>query len=336
MGDFYQIYQALNDPEEKVLATIVNVKGSAYKREGSSMLFLRRGTQVGMLSAGCLEIDLAFRTVEVFETQKPVIVQFDMFNEDDLDWGQGAGCNGTIDVLLEPVTKKLQANLMAVKKLLEKNKPVAVLKSLHSLEEYVFLTEEQEPFGQWSEPIPVVNFAAKSGIIPGTLLYQHTYQPRPRLIVFGAGPDAMPLVSLAAETGFSVYVCDWREEFCQKKDFPKAEGLLIGIPSEILNQITFTVYDFVVIMTHSFPRDQEILLELVKKNIRYLGVLGPKERTKRLLKGGNVPAWIHAPIGAAIGAKGPFEIAVSIVAQMIEAWRKPEQTSVEVLWAYPD
>jgi xanthine dehydrogenase accessory factor len=336
MEDFYQFMDVIDDPVEKVLATIVQVKGSAYKREGASMLFLANGTQVGMLSAGCLETHLALRAQEVFEKQEPMMVQFDLFDEDDLGWGHGAGCNGTIDILLEPVTKKLQADFMAVKGLLEKNKPVTVLKNLDDLGEYVFLSEDQEPFGQWPGPIPVVNFTEKSGIIPGMNLFQQTYQPRPRLIVFGAGPDALPLASLAAETGFSVHVCDWREEFCQQKNFPKADRLLLGFPTEILEQITFTAYDFVVIMTHNFQRDREILQALLKQNVKYLGILGPKERTKRLLNGENVPAWIFAPIGAAIGAKGPVEIAVSIVAEMIAVWRKPVRESVESLWAIPD
>src|SRR5579884_2369302 len=107
MEDFYQIYEALNDPGEKVLATIIHVKGSAYKREGSAMLFFREGTQAGMLSAGCLETELALRARVVLESGQPLIVEFDMYDEDDLGWGQGAGCNGTIKILLEPVTSQL-------------------------------------------------------------------------------------------------------------------------------------------------------------------------------------------------------------------------------------
>ncbi|MFZ7943500.1 XdhC family protein [Neobacillus sp. 19] len=337
MEDFYQIISGLDYPGEKVVATIVHVKGSAYKREGSSMLFFAEGTQLGMLTAGCLETDLAKKVEEVFEKQEAIIVQYDLSQEDDLGWGQGAGCNGTIDILIEPVTEKVKEDFQLVKTMLNRHKPVICLKKLDELGEYVFIEEDGEPFGNWSGPIPVIAFTSKSGVMPGNpAVFQHTFQPRPRLIVFGAGPDAIPLVSLAAETGFSVTVCDWREAFCQKKYFPAADELLLGFPAKLVKQITFSPYDFVVVMTHHFQRDQEIVIRVRNKNIKYLGVLGPRERTKRLFRSEEIPEWISSPLGTAIGAKGPVEIAVSIMAEMIKVWRKPVHERVELLWTIPD
>ncbi|NRD79288.1 XdhC family protein [Bacillus sp. BRMEA1] len=322
----------IHDSREKVLATIVKVKGSAYKKEGSMMVFLENHEQAGMLSAGCLETDLAIRALKVFENKKPAIIQFDMYDEGDLGWGQGVGCNGTIDILLESVTKKLHEDFIRVKELLGRNKMIVVLKNLDILGEYLYISEDKEAFGHWSGPIPNVNFAAKSGVMNDRNVFQQTYQPRPRLFVFGAGPDAIPLVSLAAEIGFSVYVCDWREEFCQQKYFPKAERLFVGFPKEVFKQFEFTSNDFVVIMTHNFQRDQEILTNLLHEKLKYLGILGPKERTRRLLETETIPDWIYAPIGLAIGAKGQNEIAVSIVAEMIEIWRKSIKRKIEHLW----
>ncbi|WP_312470040.1 XdhC/CoxI family protein [Neobacillus sp.] len=338
MEDFYQMLDVMAHPGEKVLATIVGVKGSAYKREGSSMMFFEDGSHAGLLSAGCLETDLAIRAAEVFQKNEAIILQYDMFEEDDMGWGQGAGCNGTIDILLELVTEKLTEDFLLVKRLLDRNKPVIGLKKLDKLGEYVFIEEEGEAFGNWSGPIPVTEFTLKSGIMADGALtfYQHTYQPKPRLIVFGAGPDARPLVSLAAETGFSVTVCDWREEYCQKQHFPTADRIIVGFPDALLKQISFLPYDFVVIMSHHFLRDQEILLSLLNENIRYLGVLGPRKRTKKLLNPDHIPSSIFSPIGVAIGAKGPVEIAVSIMAEMIEVWRKPVHERVELLWTISD
>jgi len=167
-------------------------------------------------------------------------------------------------------------------------------------------------------------------------IFQHTYEPKPRLIVFGAGPDAKPLVHLAAKTGFSVMVCDWRKEFCQRKNFPRAERLLHGIPEKLLKQISFSPYDYVVIMTHHFERDRELLNGLEKEHLRYLGVLGPQERTKRLLNRDHIPRWVHSPVGKNIGAQGPEEIAISVVAQLIEIRRKPVHEKVQFLWTIPD
>ncbi|MBO0961181.1 XdhC family protein [Neobacillus sp. MM2021_6] len=335
--DFHQILDGLDYPEPSVLATIVCVKGSSYKKEGAMMVFYADGTQIGMLTAGCLETDLALKVKEVFEKQEAMMVQYDLFDEDDLSWGQGAGCNGTIDILIEPITDKVKEDFRLVKTLLSRHKPIIGLKKLNELGEYVFIEEEGEPFGNWSGPVPVIEFTTKSGVMSGApTVFQHTYHPKPRLIVFGAGPDAIPLVSLAAGTGFTVLVCDWRESFCQKKNFPAAEQLFLGFPANLCRRISFSPYDFVVVMTHHFQRDQEILMKVRNKNIRYLGVLGPKERTKRLLKGEIVPKWIHSPMGAAIGAKGPAEIAVSVVAEMVEVWRRPVHERVELLWTIPD
>ncbi|WP_255286721.1 MULTISPECIES: XdhC family protein [unclassified Bacillus (in: firmicutes)] len=338
MEDFYQILDVLDYPEEKVIATIIGVEGSAYKKEGSSMLFFSDGTQKGMLTAGCLEEDLALKVREVFKKQEAIILQYDMYMEDDLDWGQGAGCNGTIDILIEPVTEQLTEDLHMVKELLSKHKPVIALKKLDDLGEYVFIEEDGEPFGNWSGPLPTIEFTSKSGSITrdGSAVFQQTFYPKPRLIIFGAGPDARPLVSLAAETGFSVVVCDWRETFCQKEHFPSAAKILQGFPIDLLQQISFSPYDFVVIMTHQFKRDQELLTRILNKNIRYLGVLGPRERTRRLLNSEDIPRGIFSPMGVAIGAKGPVEIAVSVMAQMIEVWRKPLHERIELLWTIPD
>jgi xanthine dehydrogenase accessory factor len=337
MDDIYPILDVIGQPGKKVLATIVCVQGSAYKREGSSMLFFEDGKQIGMLTAGCLETDLAIKAREVFKTQEAEIYQYNLSDEDDMRWGQGTGCNGTIDILLEPVSEKLTEDFLVVKRSLERCKPVIMLKNLDELGEYLIIEEEGDPFGNWSGDIPKIAFTAKSGMMSGPhSIYQHTYQPKPRLIVFGAGLDARPLVHLAAKTGFSVTVCDWREEMCQTKYFPKAEQLLLGFPKNILKQISFSPYDYVVIMTHHFGRDQEILTGIRKEPIRYLGVLGSRERTQRLLKRERVPNTITSPVGKNIGAKGPEEIAVSIVAQLIEVWRKPIHEKVQLLWTIPD
>ncbi|MEH7415247.1 XdhC family protein [Neobacillus drentensis] len=338
MEDFYQILECLHYPEEKVLATIIGVEGSAYKKEGSSMIFFSNGTRRGMLTAGCLEEDLAEKVKEVFKKQEAIILQYDLYSEDDLDWGQGVGCNGTINILLEPITEQLTEDLHMVNELLRLHKPVIALKKLDDLGEYVFIEEDGEPFGNWSGRLPTIEFTSKSGIITsaGSPVFQQTIHPKPRLIIFGAGPDARPLVSLAADTGFSVLICDWREEFGQKKHFPASTNILLGSPNHLLRQISFSPYDFVIIMTHQFRRDQELLKRIINKNIRYLGILGPKERTRRLLDGEDIPRWVFSPIGVSIGAKGPVEIAVSVVAQMIEVWRKPVHERIELHWTIPD
>lgn len=146
--------------------------------------------------------------------------------------------------------------------------------------------------------------------------------PKPCLYVFGAGEDAKPLVSLAARAGFHVTVIDWRPALCHHGHFPEAGRLITGAPEEVMEGLSMTKRDFVVIMTHSFQKDQIILHTLKNENVFYKGVLGPRRRTERLLGGAEIPEDIHSPVGLPIGAQGPKEIAVSIVGEMIQKMRK--------------
>jgi xanthine dehydrogenase accessory factor len=320
MDDIFPILQCIDSPEEKVLATIIHVDGSAYKKEGSAMLFLEKGKQLGMLSAGCLEEDLAFKAQAVLRSRQSMTVQYDLKEETDLMWGQGVGCNGELVILLELVDQIYKADLLKLKSLLSSNIPVLHWK-MHG--EYLFLPFKGIPFGKWTGEVPENFRYVKSGMMSGKPIFQHLFQPRPRLIIFGAGPDVRPLVSLAAKTGFSVMVCDWREDFCRKQYFSMAEQLLVGFPKEVIPKISFTSYDFVVIATHHFQKDKEILNFLPKDKVRYVGVLGPKERTSRLIVKNEIPPTIQSPIGLSIGAEGPEEIAISVMAQLIKEWRKP-------------
>lgn len=333
MEDIYPILEWIDKPGKKVIATIIHVEGSAYKREGSAMLFLENGTQIGMIGAGCLEEDLSYRVKEVMENEGPSVVQYDLREETDISWGQGAGCNGIIEILLEPMNERIKSNLSKLKHLLSSNIPVLLLKD-H--EDFIYIPQYGEPFGEWNREIPAKFGFVKSGKMDGLPIYQHLYRPKPRLIIFGAGPDVRPLVSVAAMTGFSVVVCDWREAFCTTENFPDAEQLLVGFPKEMMNKLVFTPYDFIVIASHHFQRDKEFLLNLPVALVSYIGILGSKERTERLIGENNIHLAIHSPIGLSIGAKGPEEIAISIMAELIKEWQSPLIENIEHLWTVPE
>ena len=199
MEDIYSLFAAIERPGEKVMATIVDVEGTAYKKEGSSMVFIEDGTQIGMLSAGCLEEDLAIRAAYVLKKGEVTTVQYDLREETDLTWGQGAGCNGIITILLETIDERLKKDLDQLKKCLDLNIPVLGLKKIGELGEYLFLPQEEEPFGWWEGEIPYRFYETESGMMQDQPIFQHLYRPKPRLIVFGAGPDMQPMVSLAAK-----------------------------------------------------------------------------------------------------------------------------------------
>ncbi len=139
--------------------------------------------------------------------------------------------------------------------------------------------------------------------------------PTPELYIIGAG-DSRPLANLAVSAGYAVNLMDWRESLCAEEYFPSVQSRQVGELSELIANISFNSLDSVVIMTHDFHRDKKIVDSLKKVPIFYFGILGSKNRTERLI-GGEIPNWIHSPVGLSIGADGPTEIAVSIIAEMI-------------------
>ncbi|RFB13383.1 XdhC/CoxI family protein [Bacillus sp. HNG] len=325
MPDVFQVIeQAIESTQPSVIATIIHVEGSAYLKEGTSMLFFEDGKKCGLISPGCIEEDLSYRVKEVFQDGKSQTIVYDSTVEDDVIWGQEIGCGGVIYILLEMVNESLKENLKRVRDQLKSGiRVLHVIKfsSNFTVEFSGCRTENGELIGD-KRVGTLVNskWPTKSGF--SNLVYYHTYTPRKRLIIFGVGPDVKPLVELAAQTGFSVIVCDWRESLCNRDYFLKADDFIIGFPNEIFQKLTFTHEDFVVIMTHNLKRDKEIVSFLLKKPLRYVGILGSKHRINLLFGQSSKPSWVSAPVGLSIGAEGATEIAISILAEMILVMRR--------------
>jgi xanthine dehydrogenase accessory factor len=348
METIHEILQSISASNEGVLATIIRVEGSAYRKEGTSMMFHKNGSRTGILSAGCLETDLESQVEALFGTSESQTCVYHMQAEDDLSWGQGAGCNGIITVLLEPIDDQFLEHLTILKSHLKLGKKVTMIKQLDehlSVSSYIFMTDEGMIFGKWSgENLSLAkklmkdyhHKPPKSGTVYSpeltSHLYIHTFEPRPRLIIFGAGEDVIPLVELASKTGFFVLVSDWRPALCYKGVFPKADQLIIGFPKESLEKISFQPSDSSIIVSHNFQRDKEYLDYLLTKELRYLGVLGSKNRTQRLLEGKEIPIHLKSPVGLSIGAEGPEEIAVSIVAELIQQRKKSKEGILHEKW----
>ncbi|GEM_PF-272876 len=155
------------------------------------------------------------------------------------------------------------------------------------------------------------------------------YTPTPRLIIIGAGNDVIPVARLARSAGFRVVVADWRESLCTSERFPETE-LVLGFPCEIMPLLKVTKGDYLILMTHNFPRERELLEMVVDCEYAYLGIMGSKTRTARLLDGLPPLKNVHSPVGLSIGADGPEQIAISIAAELIACKHKVSTLSSEV------
>ncbi|HDR4908899.1 XdhC family protein [Bacillus cereus] len=325
MVDIHEVLETvITSSQGCTIATILRVAGSSYRKEGSMMVFGEDGTKVGMLSAGCIEEELYLYTKDL-SNEKWSVHEFDMREENDLSWG--VGCNGIIYILLEKVNYIYQEYLRKVRGYTEKGLRVWMIKDLLK-SKTLFFSEEGHEFGDWEGEIPALS-ELKNGWYEH--LYVYCFEPRPKLFVIGAGEDAKPLVSLAKETGFFVTICDWREGLCTPIRFPEADRHVVGFPKKILSRISIKKQDFIMIMTHHFKRDQELLSLLQNHPCRYLGILGSRYRTARLLGGLDKPKWIFSPAGLPIGSEGPMEIAISILAEMIQIMRmKNDENSRDI------
>ncbi len=320
MNNFYQILKKLHtsSSEDSVLATIIHVEGTAYLKTGTTMLIGKDGTSLGVLSPGCLEEDIIQQSNQVFKDKKSQLLVYDLNNEEEPSMGFGVGCNGVLFILLERIDEVFMENVAKMKKEMKAGKAMILTKSLSY--DFSLLTYEWTCLR--SEEI-------KSGLNcelwldreNGLYSFTHIILPQPRIVVFGAGIDAKPVVKLAVACGFSVTVCDWRGAFCNKEHFPDADRLIIGFPNEIFQELELLPEDFVIIMSHNFYRDKEIIQLISEHSVRYLGLLGSKQRTEALLNN-DFPQQTSAPIGLSIGAQGPEEIAVSIMAEIIACYRE--------------
>lgn len=337
MDSIHQILDEIEDSTERsVLATVIKVEGSAYRKEGASMLSFEGGRQVGIISAGCLEIDLAIRADKLLNEDaiRSCLVIYDMSSEDDLSWGRGAGCNGKIHILLEQVDPEFRKQLCTLKNHLDLGNPVVsvrILREDFSVARTVFLTKDQHKSAHQDSVATHLGRMIRHEGKPRVQymedlkanVYIHPLSPKPCLYIFGAGPDARPLAAMAQQTGFSIKVWDWRLSYCNQAHFPGASFMQAGTVADIMKNIHFNPGDSVIMMTHDFQRDKELLHSLLAyRQISYLGILGPRKRTARLLEGADIPERLHSPVGLDIGADGPEEISISILADLIRTARQ--------------
>ncbi|WJH32669.1 XdhC family protein [Paenibacillus sp. CC-CFT747] len=230
---------------------------------------------------------------------------------------------------MEPVPTRLRECLRNLLAELEQGRRVAAIRRLDgegAAAEYRFFPDSG------SSRLLGKGGSARNKHIHGIRYFRKIWEPRPRLFVIGAGPDARPLAAMAAGVGFSVTVIDRRPAFCSKRYFPDAHLCLLGGPEDGLPERELAAQDYVVVMTHHFETDREWLRRLLETNIRYLGLLGPRKRASRLLAGGDIPPRLRTPVGLAIGAEGPEEIAVSVLADLIRVYRDKAVPGVEQQW----
>lgn len=317
-----------------VLASVVQVEGSTYRRPGARMLVDDAERMIGLVSGGCLEGDLLEHARRVRREGTPRLVHYDHRGEDDVVWGLGLGCAGALDVLLEPVSRERPGPLAWIARWLAARRRGALATDLESGERFALEEGGDGTAPASGPPVPPGLDAALADALAtgrprrlrlaGRDLWVEVFAPPLRLAVFGAGPDAEPLVGLATLLGWDVGVTDPRPVYARPERFPGA-AVHEAPAEEAVARLAPDPDTYAVVMTHHYLHDKAILAELLPGPAAYVGVLGPKRRTEDLLRdledaGVALPeerrARIFGPAGLDVGADAPEEIALSIAAEI--------------------
>ena len=304
--------------EPYALATVVAVRGSSYRRPGARLLVPASGAPIGLISGGCLEEEAARLAREALRLDAPLLVTVDHSAEGDELWGMGLGCRGVIDLLAEP--PGMAAETLDALRRAREGRATYLLTSLDG-ERRVLTEQEADALGERA----VMAVAHGRPTVIGETILDPILPPL-HLVVCGAGPDAGPLVAAGARLGWRLSVVDPRRSLLQADRFPGA-ALHDVEPALAADAVGTGEWTAVVLMSHDYLRDAAFLGGFVGRGVRYLGVLGPRDRTDRLLAELAISptdadlAALHAPAGLDIGADGADEVAAAVVAEILATLR---------------
>lgn len=352
--------------ERAALATIVSVVGSAYRRSGARMLITEGGRTVGTISGGCLERDVIERAAEVMDYGTARIIEYDTRGNEDIVWGLGLGCNGVVRILLESLREKSDG-ARALKFIADclRARHTGVIATIIGATETSFksgdkasrqrtgarllLVDEQNIANQFliedeteDEFIACLREDAGAVLTGGSSsvrayetsagqieIFFDLIEPPRSLFVFGAEQDALPVVRLARALGWHLTIVDTRARSQTSERFYEANEVVLCRAEDAASRISLAQDAAAIVMTHNYLDDIELLRCLLPSQISYLGILGPKQRTAKLLEELSAEgvrltdaqlARLHSPIGMDIGAETPEEIALSIIAEVKAAF----------------
>ncbi|HTB90031.1 MAG TPA: XdhC family protein [Steroidobacteraceae bacterium] len=305
----------------RVLATVVATAGSTYRKPGARMLLMADGSYIGLLSGGCLESDLQIHAREVLESGAARAVDYDTRGPDDTLFGVGAGCEGTMRVLLEPAgpMSPAEAALDAAGRATRLGESTSLIMVHNSTRLRLGTYRNDQDLSAEERSRAFVQVLA----------------PPPHLLICGAAPDAEPVVSTARALGWRVSVVDHRPAYVVAARFAGAE-LHVASPKNLRTEIDLTRCHAAVVMSHHLPSDEMYLRALAEAGVpAYVGLLGPKARRNRLAQElgplmESLNGRVRGPVGLDIGATTPEGIALAIVGQ-IHAWLAGRSYSEAVL-----
>ena len=350
MKEIRDIIKAFDEAQrmgkQTALATVVHVEGSSYRRPGARMLIEDNGQLTGAISGGCLEDDALRKALLVMTEKRSRLVTYDTMDDDDAKFGVGLGCNGIIQVLIEPIDISNPDNPIQYLKKVNEKRQASALVTLFSLQDRkgpqfgtCLLLKEDGELVQHVQVLKDVLFAdANEALINQNSSFKNytsdahnitafieVIKPPVSIIIIGAGNDVVPVVNMADILGWETTVVDGRANYAKQERFVSACQVLVAKPENVLEQIAIDEHTVFLLMTHNYNYDMAMLRQLLGKNVAYIGMLGPKKKRERMLnelkEGGahfteQQLSVLHSPVGLDIGAETSEEIALSILSEI--------------------
>jgi len=330
MGMYETIVTYLEQKKNGIIATVIKRTGSTPRDVGAKMFVGEDGKLYGTIGGGRMEHDAYQRAMSIMGKGITEVFHVRM-NEKEIA-SSGMICGGNTDILLEPVLerykdmyKRLEYIENSEKKgiLITRFNKGSLIKTLveddmtmigdilseHDRETYAEYLHESKPY-------------TEDGLVVEPL------QTFSVLYIFGAGHVSQYIAKIAAMVDFSVVVIDDREEFANRERFPEADEIIVDDFHQVFDKLKFTGKEFVVIVTRGHQYDANVLGDTLKRETKYVGMIGSKRKVKMVFDymkqtgfSDEIIEKVHAPIGLAIHAETPQEIAVSIVAELISVRR---------------
>jgi xanthine dehydrogenase accessory factor len=306
------------DGRRAAIATVVERRGSAPRDPGASLALNDLGEIAGSVTGGCVEPSVIREAQDVLAGEPARLREYGI--ADDEAFEVGLACGGTVGILIAPLDLSL---VPALDEAVRADRAVALTMAAAG-SGLGAQTLVEEPAGA----VEALLDAGESALadVGGETVFVHSLTPRPAMYVFGAIDHAAAVTRVGRLLGYRVTVCDARAAFVTPERFPDADELVVEWPDRFLERAPVDARTAICVLTHDEKFDVPALVAAVATPAVYIGAMGSKktteDREERLRAAGLDDAAIgriHAPIGLAIGARSPEEVAVAIGAELVEA-----------------
>jgi xanthine/CO dehydrogenase XdhC/CoxF family maturation factor len=328
--EFKEIMQHATINQQKglknVLASVVFLEGSSYRKPGVRMLISEDLSTVGAVSGGCVEKEIIHRAKTVFHDNQAKIITY--------DGRYRLGCEGILYILIEPFY--VENELL--------NRFSDAIKRREIVEIQSYFIKEDEAFGNFGSQIvfpteEAFAFRKNSSFEKEKEIFTQILKPAFKLLIIGGEHDAVKLCKIAANLGWEIDAITSAKDPKSLRDFPGANSV-IGETPETIQFENIEENTAIVIMNHSYVQDLKYVMQLSNYQPKYIGILGAPKRGERLfnelfeLKPDLNPDFldaIYTPAGLHLGAQTPEEIAISIIAEILSVFNKKEPFSLRNL-----